>query len=232
MVATKRILVVDDEDIVCRSYERVLMNAGFEVEKAHDGKAALDNIGKREYDVMLADLRMPGMDGLQVVRKLRETHPKMPVIVVTGYPSRETLLEAARLGVTDYLTKPVAPDVLTEATTLAMTGPTWSTTPAYLQSATVPAPATVVPPIAAKPVVPDAMPAAPVTPPIAVPAMPRAPAAQPAPRRHGVFGSTLRLCGGLAMSLAYVLFLPLAGFAVLLGLGGKALVQKMIAKRA
>ena len=109
MVATKRVLVVDDEDVVCRSYERVLSNAGFEVEKANDGSQAFDRIGKRDYDVMLADLRMPGMDGLQVVRKMRETRPNMKVIVVTGYPTQETLLEAERLGVAEYLTKPVAP---------------------------------------------------------------------------------------------------------------------------
>lgn len=233
MVATKRVLVVDDEEVVCKSYERVLANAGFAVEKANNGKQALHNIAEREYDVMLADLRMPGMDGLQIVRKLRETHPKMPVIVITGYPSQDTLQEAARLGVTDYLTKPVAPDVLTQATTQAMTGPAWSDTAPYLATATLPAAVAGPNAFAAKPVVPDAMPAAPVVASIVAPVAAAVQAPAPTPtvaRNPGLIGSTMRLCGGLAMSLAYVMFLPLAGFFVLLGLGGKALVHKLVTK--
>jgi CheY-like chemotaxis protein len=235
MVATKRILVVDDEDIVCRSYERVLGNAGFEVEKAHNGAEALATIGKRDYDVMLADLRMPGMDGLQIVRKLRQTHPKMPVIVITGYPSQDTLQEAARLGVTEYLTKPVAPDVLTQATTQALTAEPWTGAPNYM-TATVPA-AGGPDAFAKAPVVPEAMPIPPVAP-VATPAFTPAPAAKAAPvaapiaKNPGLVGSTVRLAGGLAMSLAYVMFLPLAGFFVMIGLGGKALLRKMVGKTA
>lgn len=229
MVANKRVLVVDDEDVVCRSYERVLTNAGFEVEKAQNGKDALTQLARREYDVMFADLRMPGMDGLQVVRQLRTTHPHMPVVVITGYPSQDTLQEAARLGVTDYLTKPVAPDVLAQAATQAMTGPAWTTVAPYLTTATLPQ-AAPPPAVIAAPAVPAAMAAEP---------KPRAPApvaaptpAEPQPQPPGVFATALRLCGGLCMSMAYVLFLPLAGFAVLLGLGGKALLQKLLGKPA
>lgn len=228
MVATKRVLVVDDEEVVCRSYERVLTNAGFEVEKANTGKQALEHIAEHEYDVMFADLRMPGMDGLQVVRQLRLTHPNMPVVVITGYPSQDTLQEAARLGVTDYLTKPVAPDVLAHAATQAMTAPMWTTTAPYLASATLPA-STVEPRIVtAVPVVPDAM--TPEHAPLPVAAAPVAAATAPPAPPHGVFGAAWRLCGGLAVSVVYVLFLPLAGFAVLLGCGAKALFQKLVTK--
>ena len=220
MVATKRILVVDDEEVVCRSYERVLGNAGFAVEKAHDGAGALDHIAHHDYDVMLADLRMPGMDGMQLVRQLRQTHPDLPVVLITGYPSQDTLQEAARLGVTDYLTKPVAPDVLTEATTQAMTGRPWRAATHYLATATLPATNAVVPAA----VVPAALPAAPIVAPER--------AAAPAAKRAGVLGSTMRLAGGLALSLAYVMFLPLAGFFVLFGLGTKALVGKLMTRPA
>jgi CheY-like chemotaxis protein len=221
-------LVVDDEDVVCRSYERVLTNAGFEVEKANNGKQALEHIAEHDYDVMFADLRMPGMDGLQVVRQLRMTHPKMPVVVITGYPSQDTLQEAARLGVTDYLTKPVAPDVLTQAATQAMTSPMWTDTAPYLATATLPTAGVAPRIITAQAVVPEAMLVEPA------PAVAAAAAAEavvePAVKPQGVIGATFRLCGGLAVSLAYVMFLPLAGFAVLLGYGAKALFQKLVTK--
>jgi DNA-binding NtrC family response regulator len=236
MVATKRVLVLDDEDVVCRSYERVLNNAGFEVEKASNGKQALENIENRQYDVMLADLRMPGMDGLQVVRKLRQTHPKMPVIVITGYPSQDTLQEAASLGVADYLTKPVTPDVLTQAAAQAMSGVTWNETAPYLQSATLPAVGRAPAQFGGKPAVPEGMPVVPQAAPIQVPTMApvqQTPVAAPTPtQRPGIVGSTVQLAGGLAMSLAYVMFLPLAGFFVMLGLGGKALFTKLVTKGA
>jgi len=224
MVATKRVLVLDDEDVVCRSYERVLNNAGFEVAKANNGKQALENLEHNDYDVMFADLRMPGMDGLQVVRELRQTRPNMKVIVVTGYPSQDTLQEAARLGVMDYLTKPVAPGVLTQAAMEAMTGAAWQGTAPYLAANPMPTPvvepeAKPVPPVAAIPV-PVVEPVAAPQPAVAAPVV--APAKQP-----GLVGATVRLAGGLVMSLAYVMFLPLAGFFVMLGLGGKALIKKL-----
>ena len=77
---SRRVLVVDDEDVVCRSYERVLSEAGFDVSKAHSGVEALEKLHERHYDVMLADLKMPGMDGIGLVEKLREEHRDMPVM--------------------------------------------------------------------------------------------------------------------------------------------------------
>lgn len=234
MVATQRVLVVDDEDVVCKSYERVLKNAGYEVEKAHDGRQALASVAARDFDVMLADLRMPGMDGLELVREVKATHPKMPVIVITGYPSQDTLQEAARLGVTDYLTKPVAPDVLTHATEAALSMPTWREVAPHMATATLPAPTTL-PRVAEVPVPGDlaAQPAVPPPIPAPAPVVPAAaPALAPARRRPGVIRSLLALAGGLVVSLVYVLFLPLAGFAVLLGLYGKALVRKLATRRA
>ncbi|GAB4144549.1 MAG: hypothetical protein Fur0037_12330 [Planctomycetota bacterium] len=236
MVATKRVLVVDDEDVVCRSYERVLTRSGFEVEKAMSGRQALERVASKDFDVMFADLRMPGMDGLQVVRELRSTHPNMPVVVITGYPSRDTLLEAARLGVSDYLTKPVAPDVLRQAAVQATTEPRWIDPEREARAAPRPGPTPEVP---TAPRIPDAMEGAPDCAPVlheeapttgdpaAAGAPPLEPVQDPVQGEPGLLAALLRLAGGLAVSVAYVLFLPLIGFAVLLGLGGKALLARL-----
>jgi CheY-like chemotaxis protein len=230
---TKRVLVMDDEDIVCRSYEKVLTKAGFEVEKAHTGREALDAARTHDYDVMLADLRMPGMSGLDVIRDLRATHPQMPVVVITGYPSQDTLREAAQLGVTDYLTKPVAPDVLTETTIQAITQRHWldaGNRLAALQGTNA-----VRPP----PQLAQAAPQPAEVLPVQVPAfetMPRAPAAEPAvaaepaPPPRGFFRTLGALLWVPIVSVAYVIFLPLAGFAVFFGLGAKALARKLARK--
>jgi CheY-like chemotaxis protein len=219
--------VVDDEDVVCRSYERVLTKAGFEVSKAHSGPEALEQIRTHDFDVMLADLKMPGMDGLQVVEALRGTKPKMPVVVITGFPSQDTLHEAARLGVTDYLTKPVAPDVLTQATMQALEAPEWNrslSAPPLMGTqeakakpflARLPEGAVVwpeVPPLAAQP---------PVSEPVVAPA----PVAAPAP--HSVLRTAGALVAAPVISLAYVMFLPFLGIAFFLGLGAKALARKV-----
>lgn len=229
---SKRVLVVDDEDVVCRSYERVLTAVGFQVSKAHSGPEALEEVEEHDYDVMLADLKMPGMDGLQVVEKLRETHPKMPVVVITGFPTQDTLLEAARLGVTDYLTKPVAPDMLTHATTQALEAPPWSQSAPYLANAAVPAPAPVVgsvqvPEAAVRE--PLAWPEEPVAQPVPVAATQVVSAEEPEP---GALRVAVQLAFAPVISLAYVMFLPFAGFAIFVGLGAKAIHRKFASQEA
>lgn len=231
MTATsKRVLVVDDEDVVCRSYERVLTQAGFEVGKAHSGPEALEEVRAHDYDVMLADLKMPGMDGVQLVEKLRETHPGMPVVVITGYPSQDTLHEAARLGVTDYLTKPVAPDVLTQATTQALTAPGWSGSAPLLATQREPMVAAVTFP-AKLPPEPLLWPERPVEAPMREVA-PEAVAEAAAPaevtvREPGALRTAAHLAFAPVISIAYVMFLPFIGFALFIGLGSKALVRKV-----
>ena len=112
--APGRFLVIDDEEVVRRSYDRVLSDAGYEVETASNGAAALDAIGQGHYDAVFADLKMPDMHGLEVTRLLRLGYPQLPVVIITGYPSYETELEAAQLGVLEYVAKPVDPKRLTE----------------------------------------------------------------------------------------------------------------------
>ena len=121
-----RVLVVDDEEVVRLGYRRVLSTDGFRVMAAGDGAEALDLMAGDRFDVVLLDLRMPGMDGLDVLRAIKERWPESEVVVVTGYPSIETAKEAVKLGAYDYIAKPAVPDVVLRATTGAWMQKRWA----------------------------------------------------------------------------------------------------------
>jgi DNA-binding NtrC family response regulator len=107
-----RILVVDDEEIIIRSCRRVLGDSGYEVETAQGGPEALKQVDIARYDVMILDIMMPGIDGLEVLRRVKESHPDIDVIMVTGLSQIETAVQAMKLGAFDYLPKPFDPDEL------------------------------------------------------------------------------------------------------------------------
>ena len=123
MVAAKRVLVVDDEEIVRESYRLALTDAGYMVQAVGNGRDALQACRSDRYDVLLADLRMPDMDGMEVSQAVRKEFPEVRIIIITGYPSPETLAQATQLGVSDYLEKPIGPDRLSEATAVALSRP-------------------------------------------------------------------------------------------------------------
>lgn len=110
MDRNSRILIVDDEEIVRLGLSRALREVFRNVEEAVSGSEALRVMEGHPFDVVLLDLRMPGMDGMMVLRTIKERWPEIEVVVVTGYPSIVTAKEAARLGAYDYLSKPVGPD--------------------------------------------------------------------------------------------------------------------------
>ena len=107
-----RILVVDDEDIVIKSCLRVLGGAGYQVEAVQDGREALRKVEEIPYDILILDIMMPGMDGLEVLRRVKETHPDVDVIMVTGLSQIDTAVQAMKLGAFDYISKPFEPDEL------------------------------------------------------------------------------------------------------------------------
>jgi excisionase family DNA binding protein len=101
-----RILVVDDEEAVRDLLAKTLTMADYDVDTAGDGPSALDRLRAVEYDLLITDLKMPGMDGLSVIREARRQSPDLPVIVITGYSTEASAIEAINLGVAGYLTKP------------------------------------------------------------------------------------------------------------------------------
>jgi two-component system response regulator PilR (NtrC family) len=101
-----RILVVDDEESMRRLLEIALGKEGYRLALAESGKKAIDTFDKSSYDLVISDIKMPDMSGVEVLRHIKETDPSVPVIMVTAYASAETAVEALRLGAYDYLTKP------------------------------------------------------------------------------------------------------------------------------
>jgi len=114
------ILIVDDEPVVRESLEQWFADEGFRVVVAANGKDALLAAGRGGFDVALLDIRMPGMDGMELQGRLHETEPDLPIIIMTGYASVETAVQSLKQGAYDYITKPVDPDILLHAVTKAI----------------------------------------------------------------------------------------------------------------
>lgn len=117
-----RILVVDDEPDMRMALGNVLSRAGHTVAEAGEGEAALEHMAREGADIMLLDMRLPGMDGPQILRALREKDKKTPVVMVTGYGSVESAVEVMRLGASHYLSKPFSNQELVETVERVLSG--------------------------------------------------------------------------------------------------------------
>ncbi len=104
---TVRLLLVDDEARFVETLSKRLAARGFDVEGALGGRDALELLGARPFDVVLLDVWMPEMDGLEVLKEIRRLHPSVRVVLVSGNASITAAVEGIRLGATDYLLKPV-----------------------------------------------------------------------------------------------------------------------------
>ena len=104
-----RILVIDDDAVACEFLQEVLLREGYNVTTFTSALAALEQ-NLSEYDLLMSDIRMPGMDGLQFLSEVQKKWPKLPVILMTAYGSLETTMEAIRLGAWDYISKPFSPE--------------------------------------------------------------------------------------------------------------------------
>jgi len=111
-----RVLVVDDESSIRELLAKTLALAEYDVDTAPDGRAALERLRLGNYDLLIADLKMPGMDGLTLIREAKRLKADLPVIIITGFSTESSAIEAVNLGVAGYLTKPFrVPQVLAAA---------------------------------------------------------------------------------------------------------------------
>src|SRR3984885_6684603 len=111
-----RVLVVDDEASIRDLLAKTLALAEYDVDVAPDGRSALERMRLYPYDLLIADLKMPGMDGLAVMREAKRYKADLPVIIITGFSTESSAIEAVNLGVAGYLTKPFrVPQVLAAA---------------------------------------------------------------------------------------------------------------------
>ncbi len=115
-----QILLVDDEHSIARAYARTLGAAGFTVETAHDGASAAAATRARKFDVIVSDITMPGMNGLELLRLVREHDLDVPFVLMTGGPAIDSAVRAMEYGALRYLIKPVAPAELEEVVTRAV----------------------------------------------------------------------------------------------------------------
>lgn len=126
MTTQAKILIVDDEEVVRLSYMRILAATNCHVIAAWTWLQVAQAMQQEAFDVVLLDLRMPEMDGMKVLRALKQRWPESEVIIITGYPTLESAKEAVTLGAYDYLTKPVGPDQVIDAANAAMLHKKWA----------------------------------------------------------------------------------------------------------
>ena len=102
-----QVLIVDDENIVHETLGGFLHEFGHQVESAWDGNEALEILQAKDFDLVLIDVRMPGMNGLALLEKVREIRPRLATVIITGHGDPAMAEEATRLGVLDFLIKPI-----------------------------------------------------------------------------------------------------------------------------
>lgn len=107
-----KILVADDDAIVIKSCRRILEAEGFEVSSVPGADQALEAIRTSDFDLLLIDVKMPKRDGMYLMREIKKNWPEIPTIVMSGYPTPETIAEMLRLGATLFIPKPFRPDEL------------------------------------------------------------------------------------------------------------------------
>lgn len=115
MSVNNLILIVDDEESICRSLEGVLTDEGFKTKSVHSGELALKELEDYSPSVMLLDIWMPGLDGIETLKKIREKHPNVPVIMMSGHATVTTAIEALKIGAIDFIEKPIVLERIVEA---------------------------------------------------------------------------------------------------------------------
>jgi len=107
-----KILVVDDDAIVIKSCKRILEAEGFEVSTVPSAEHALEAIKNYDFDLLLIDVKMPKRDGMYLMREVKKSRPEVPIIIMSGYPTPETIADVLNLGANLFIPKPFGPDEL------------------------------------------------------------------------------------------------------------------------
>jgi DNA-binding NtrC family response regulator len=112
---TERLLIVEDEDTLCKSLQRVFSKEGYEVDRADSAESAFKLLEKNSYDLIITDIILPGISGIELMSKYRETNPAQKVIIITAYASLTTAVEALKAGASDFIIKPLMHDEMKRA---------------------------------------------------------------------------------------------------------------------
>ena len=123
MNSKAQVLVIDDDAVVGHSFDRVLSEKGYDVDTVLSGEAGLEEIEARQYDVVFTDIKMPGIDGIEVAERIRRKCPWTPVVVITGYGTTENEAKASVLGVSGFVRKPLTPEMIESVTRRALETP-------------------------------------------------------------------------------------------------------------
>lgn len=120
MKTRAQVLVIDDDAVVGRSFERVLTEKGYDVVTALSGEQGLKDMDTKDYDLVFTDIKMPGIDGIEVAERIKAKCPWTPVVVITGYGTEENEARASVLGVNGFVRKPLTPDMIESITLKAL----------------------------------------------------------------------------------------------------------------
>src|SRR5450830_2076807 len=130
MGALRKVLVVDDDAVVGKSFNRVLTrDKGYVVITAQSGAEALEKMRSQKYDLVFTDIKMPGMDGVELAERVNASQPWTPVVIITGFGTTENEVRAKAAGVTDFMRKPLSPEMIEESAAHAMLQPALTVVP-------------------------------------------------------------------------------------------------------
>src|SRR5450830_1839995 len=195
MGALRKVLVVDDDAVVGKSFNRVLTrDKGYVVITAQSGAEALEKMRSQKYDLVFTDIKMPGMDGVELAERVKASQPWTPVVIITGFGTTENEVRAKAAGVTDFMRKPLSPEMIEESAAHAMLE-------------TAPVMVTPLEAVAAQEVYVEQV------------------------EERGNLKNIALFLAAPFIGLAYAVFLPLVGLAMLAWIGGKALLQTQAAKK-
>ena len=111
----ERLLLVEDEDTLCKSLQRVFTAEGYEVDRADSAESAFKLLHGKSYDLIITDIILPGISGIELLTKYRKENPSQKVIIITAYASLATAVEAIKAGASDFIVKPLMHDEMKRA---------------------------------------------------------------------------------------------------------------------